>query len=152
MAAAILPAMLFFVAVWFGVDGFANRYDLKGMGDEARVPVKTLVVTGLFFMVPFAVLMERLFIGGQPRNMLRRWPFSPLLSCCFSTLPASRPCGRSAAFFVGHHHAGQQIAMIAAIILCASIIVGVLGQTGLGVKITSLIIDLSGGWLWLPCC
>jgi hypothetical protein len=44
--------------------------------------------------------------------------------------------------------AGQQIAMIAAIILCASIIVGVLGQTGLGVKITSLIIDLSGGWLW----
>jgi TRAP-type uncharacterized transport system fused permease subunit len=60
--------------------------------------------------------------------------------------PATDP----AAFFVGrHHHAGQQIAMIAAIILCASIIIGVLAITGLGVKITSLIIDLSGGWLWL---
>ena len=44
--------------------------------------------------------------------------------------------------------AGQQIATIASIILCASIIIGVLGITGLGVKITSLILSGSGGMLW----
>ena len=38
--------------------------------------------------------------------------------------------------------------MIAAIILCASIIIGVLGITGLGVKITSLILSGSGGLIW----
>ncbi len=38
--------------------------------------------------------------------------------------------------------------MIAAIILCASIIIGVLSITGLGVKITSLILSGSGGLLW----
>ena len=38
--------------------------------------------------------------------------------------------------------------MIAAIILCASIIIGVLGITGLGVKITSVILSGSGGALW----
>ena len=38
--------------------------------------------------------------------------------------------------------------MIAAIILCASIIIGVLGMTGLGVKITSIILSGSGGQLW----
>ena len=44
--------------------------------------------------------------------------------------------------------AGQQIAMIASIILCASIVIGVLSITGLGVKITSLILSGSGGMLW----
>jgi TRAP-type uncharacterized transport system fused permease subunit len=38
--------------------------------------------------------------------------------------------------------------MIAAIIICASIIIGVLSITGLGVKITSLILSGSGGMLW----
>jgi len=45
-------------------------------------------------------------------------------------------------------NSGVQIATIAAIILCASIIIGVLGITGLGVKITSLILSGSGGMLW----
>ncbi len=38
--------------------------------------------------------------------------------------------------------------MIASIILCASIVVGVLGMTGLGVKVTSLILSGAGGALW----
>ena len=38
--------------------------------------------------------------------------------------------------------------MIAAIIVCASIVIGVLGITGLGVKITSVIVAGSGGSLW----
>jgi len=38
--------------------------------------------------------------------------------------------------------------MIASIILCASLIIGVLSITGLGVKITSLILSGSGGLLW----
>ena len=38
--------------------------------------------------------------------------------------------------------------MIASIILCASIIVGVLGITGLGIKVTSLILSFSGGLIW----
>ena len=45
-------------------------------------------------------------------------------------------------------HAAQQVSMIAAIIVCASIIIGVLSITGLGVKITSLILSGSGGLLW----
>ena len=44
---------------------------------------------------------------------------------------------------------GKQISMIASIILCASIIIGVLGQTGLGIQITSTIVSWSGGNLWI---
>lgn len=148
MAAAALPALLFFVAVWFGVDGFANRYDLKGMGDEARIPARTLVVTGLFFLVPFAVLMERLFVGGYTAQYAAALAIMTaavlLLFNSSGVAPVQQITQRFSSAIIT---TGQQIAMIAAIILCASIIVGVLGQTGLGVKITSLIVDVSGGWL-----
>jgi TRAP-type uncharacterized transport system fused permease subunit len=45
-------------------------------------------------------------------------------------------------------NAASQIAMVASIILCAGIVIGVLQMTGLGVKVTSTIISLSGGQLW----
>ena len=43
---------------------------------------------------------------------------------------------------------GRQISLIGSIIICASIIIGVLSMTGLGVKLTSLIISLSGNSVW----
>lgn len=148
MAAAILPAVLFFCAVWFGVDGFASRYDLKGMGDEARIPARTLMITGGFFLVPFTVLMERLFHGGYTAQFAAALA---ILSAAILLLFTSQGlAGRQQIverFSTAIETSGRQIALIASIILCASLIVGVLGQTGLGVKITSLIVDLSGGWL-----
>jgi TRAP-type uncharacterized transport system fused permease subunit len=45
--------------------------------------------------------------------------------------------------------ASEQTAMIAAVIVCAGIIVGVLQMTGLGVKVTSAILSIAGGKLWL---
>ena len=148
MAAAILPAVLFFCAVWFGVDGFANRYDLKGMGDEARIPVKTLLITGGFFLVPFAVLMERLFHGGYTAQFAAA--LAILSAAVLLLFTGQGIAGKQQIverFATAIETSGRQIALIASIILCASLIVGVLGQTGLGVKITSLIVDLSGGWL-----
>jgi TRAP transporter 4TM/12TM fusion protein len=148
MAAAILPAVLFFCAVWFGVDGFANRYDLKGMGDEAHIPVKTLLVTGGFFLIPFFVLMERLFHAGYTAQFAAA--LAILTAAVLLVFTAQGVASRALIierFSSAIETSGRQIALIASIILCASIIVGVLGQTGLGVKITSLIVDLSGGSL-----
>jgi TRAP-type uncharacterized transport system fused permease subunit len=45
--------------------------------------------------------------------------------------------------------ASEQMAMIAAVIVCAGLIVGVLQMTGLGVKATSAILSIAGGKLWL---
>jgi TRAP-type uncharacterized transport system fused permease subunit len=44
---------------------------------------------------------------------------------------------------------GKQISLIGSIILCASIIIGVLSITGLGIKLTSLIISFSNNNVWL---
>ena len=45
--------------------------------------------------------------------------------------------------------ASRQIATIAAILICAGLITGVFHKTGVGVKITSLILSASDGNLWI---
>ena len=149
MAAALLPAILYFWAVWAGIDAYALRYDLEGLPEEQRPALRVVWITSGFFLVPFTVLIAGMFGAGV----------TPQYAACMAiltgavlllldrrlTLSAARTRQRLQAACLS---AGRQVSMIAAIILCASIIIGVLSITGLGVKITSLILLGSGGLLW----
>lgn len=149
MAAALLPALLYFIAVWVGIDGFSTRYELRGLNADERPSAQDVLITSAFFMVPFSVLLWGIFIGD----------FTPQYAACLAILAGALllpfdarlklDMKRTAARIVDACiSAGSQIAMIGAIILCASIVIGVLGITGLGVKITSVILSGSGGMLW----
>ncbi len=147
--AAFFPAILYFIAVWFGINAFCTRHQLSGLAPDDRPAIRTIAVTALFFCVPFVILLERMFRGG----------FTPQFAACVAILTAfmmlfidsrlsfswSRSVLRLETVTI---NAGKQIAMIASIIVCASIIIGVLGQTGLGVKITSLILSVSDDSIW----
>ncbi len=149
MGAALLPAILYFFTVWVGINAYAGRYALKGLPEDQRPALRDVIVTSLFFAVPFLVLMERMFNGG----------YTPQYAACVAimtvvplllfdarfTLSAKRTVLRFEKVFLT---SGRQISMIASIILCASIVIGVLGQTGLGVKITSLILSAAEAQLW----
>jgi len=150
MSAALLPATLFFFAAWAGVDLFARRYGLEGMSPEEIPEGRTVARLSPFFLLPFSILLAILFFTGYTpqfaaagaifasagllltgvrlRFSLGRW-FSRLAGACIS--------------------AAQQIATIASIIICAGLVIGVLNQTGLGVKVTSVILSLAGGQLWV---
>ncbi len=149
MAAAILPAILYFFAVWVGINAYARRYDLRGIDKSEQPSTRDVLITSAFFLVPFSVLLWGMFGAG----------FTPQYAACMAIL-----AGTALLFFNREGrfdrdqiarrissallNAARQIAMIASIIFCASIIIGVLSITGLGVKITSLILSGSGGLLW----
>ncbi len=149
MGAALLPAILYFMTVWAGINAFSLRYDLKGVAQENLPNRRVVFTTAMFFVVPFAILLERMFIGG----------YTPQYAACVAILAAflllfvdvnfnfslSRSWQRLQDVAI---NSGKQISTIAAIIICASIVIGVLGQTGLGVKITSLILSGAGHSLW----
>ncbi|KXJ56688.1 MAG: TRAP dicarboxylate transporter subunit DctM [Thalassospira sp. Nap_22] len=149
MVAAILPAVLYFLAVWVGINAFAMRYDLPGVPKEDRPNLRSVVITSAFFLVPFTILLWGMFGGG----------YTPQYAACLALLAGAAlllldadltvDLPRSKQRFADVClNAGRQVAMIGSIILCASIVIGVLGLTGLGVKITSLLISGSGGMLW----
>jgi len=149
MGAALLPALLYFAAVWFGINAFARRYSLRGLDADEQPGARTVLTTAAFFLVPFSVLLWGMFVGDytpQYAASLAILAAAVLLMFDASlTLDMSRTLSRVQHACV---HAGKQVATIAAIIICASIIIGVLGITGLGVKITSLIVSGAGGALW----
>lgn len=149
MAAALLPAILFFLAAWVGVNAYATRYDLKGLSAEDRPPLRSVVITAGFFAVPFAVLMWGMFGAGlTPQYAACMAILAGALMLLFSAEGRIDLGGLPGRLENAFLTAARQVSMIAAIILCASIIIGVLSITGLGVKLTSLILSGSQGLLW----
>lgn len=45
MAAAILPAILYFFAVWVGINAYATRFDLRGVDEADRPKRRDVIVT-----------------------------------------------------------------------------------------------------------
>jgi TRAP transporter 4TM/12TM fusion protein len=148
--ASILPAILFFFVAWVGVHYFALRFGLKGLPADQLPGWRLASATAPFFAAPLVVLIVMLLVLA----------YSPAYSAMMATavtvamllwdgqrkrISASLFASR---FMIGLVDAARQIALIAAIIICSGLIVGVFHATGLGVKITGLILDLSGGKLW----
>ena len=150
MAAATLPALLYFWTVWVGINAWNRREPLAAVPSDEQPSKKRVLATSAFFAIPFAVLLWGIFA----------MTWTAEYAACVATgvgalllitdargqvsWSAIKDRVRSAMT-----NAGRQVAMIASIILCASIIVGVLAITGLGVKITSVILSSGEGSLWV---
>ena len=148
IVAAALPALLYFFAVWIGVDIYAIRFGLRPLDPAARPAFRNVLITASFFLIPFTVLLVFMYVG-----------FTPQYAAAVAILAATFLLFINGSLVISFRAgvgricdaaviAGGQIAMIASIILCASIIIGVLGITGLGIKVTSLILSFSGGMIW----
>ena len=149
MAAALLPAILYFFAVWVGINAYTRKYDLKGIPQDEKPSMRDVAITSVFFLIPFSVLLWGMFVANlTPQYSACLAIFSGALllltdkEFSFNTTEILRRIERALIT------SARQIALIGAIILCASIIIGVLGITGLGVKVTSLILSLSGENIW----
>ena len=147
--AASLPALLYFYTVWIGVNRYADLFALKPLEASDQPNTTELLITVAFFLVPFAVLLWLMFGGYTPQYAAA---LAAVAAACLlfagsdSKLDIIRGFTRLSQAIV---ISGRQISMIASIILCASLIVGVLGITGLGVKLTSFILSVSGDSLYL---
>ena len=147
--AAFIPALLYFATIWFGVNRYAELYGLRPYKTHMLPALSLVVKTGLFFFIPFSVLLFFMYIGYTPQFSAALAIFSAFF-LLFVDIDLNFSWEKSKMRFVkASIFSGQQIATIASIILCASLIVGVLGITGLGIKVTSTILTLSGESLWL---
>ncbi|MEO1458143.1 MAG: TRAP transporter fused permease subunit, partial [Pseudomonadota bacterium] len=149
ITAAMFPAILYFLTVWQGIDAFAIRLRLAALPASERPTRGRVALTAAFFAVPFAVLLVGLFASG----------LTPPYAGALATLSAAllllvddrgpvAPRRLGARLAGACVTAGRQVALIGSVILCASLIVGVLAITGLGVKLTSLILSGAGQSLW----
>ncbi len=147
--ASLPPAILFFFTVWIGINFYSNFLNLKPIPQKESPEKKSTLLTFLFFLVPFVCLLFFMFSGFTPQ-------YSASIAILLSYILLFFNIKDKFNFDLGIKRiidscllVGKQISLIASIILCASIIIGVLSMTGLGIKLTSLIISFSNNNLWL---
>jgi TRAP transporter 4TM/12TM fusion protein len=145
--AAIIPATLYYLAVFIQVDLRAAKLDLKGMPSEQIPNFWRVVLKGWTFVLPFLVLIGLLFFfGWEPESSgLITAGGSLALGLCFArhqgvtwtkALSVLRDTGRGL-LEVGVTSAG------------AGIIIGVLSITGLGFIFSDMLVSLAGGNVFL---
>ncbi len=136
--AAIIPAVLYFVSVYFMVDFEAAKLGMRGMRED-EIPKIGRLLRQLFLFLPIVILIVALFMGY---SVIRAGTLATLSAAVVSWLTPHRMGPRSVikAFEI----AGNMSIQIIAVCACAGIIVGVISLTGVGARFSNLLLGLAG--------
>jgi len=161
---ALVPAIMYYITVLFFVHYEAKKFGLEGQPKESLPRVWNVIKEGLHFIIPVAILIYVLVANYSPMmagfvavmstaaaslvaNTVR-WAVST------TRLPADDPRRESLAGFslrefkliVNALEKGATNAiMVSVACAAAGIIVGMVTLTGMGLKFSSLVLDLSFG-------
>lgn len=144
--AAIGPALLYYVAAYWMIDFYAASSHLHGLPREQLPRFRAVLLQHGYLLLPLVVLLYMIMVAGVS-------PFRAALYALATTVVLSwlRPDTRlDLRKIIGAMQDGAKRTIeIGATCAGAGIIVGVLSLTGLGGKLSELLIDLAGGSLLL---
>jgi TRAP transporter 4TM/12TM fusion protein len=135
--AAIVPALLYYAALFAAIRFRAVKMNLPRGGELSREPV----VRRLHLLIPLAVVVALLATGRSPMRAAF-WAVITAFATAFvrrETRPNLRTTGR--ALLAG----ASSTVQVAAACATAGIVVGVASLTGIGLRMSDLIITMSGG-------
>ena len=146
MRAALIPALLFFGSLFFVVHMQAVKTDIKPVArpdDADDEALWKILLKGGQYILPFVTLVAMMVNGYSPFKS----SYISILLLLASNIVWERRIGpelfvKSARAIT---HGAKSVIPIAAACAAAGIIAGTLGFTGLGSKISGLIIEASGG-------
>lgn len=146
-AAAVLPAILYYLGVFVQVDLIAARDDISAP-DEDRMTVAQVMAAGWHFLLPFVILLYALF-------WLRMDPEDSALLASVAIVVAGFLRGykgeRLSLTTLGRVfvETGTSMVDLILIVAAAGFVIGVLNITGLGFAMTLLLVDSVGSSLIL---
>lgn len=144
-AAAIIPAIIYYIAVITMVHLEACKYDLKGLPKERLPKAKEVLQEKGHLLVPIIGLVY-LLVRGYTALFAAFWAI--VMSLAISMLKKETRLNLKG--LLGAFEDGAKGALgVAAACACAGMVVGVVTLTGLGLKIANGIVSLGGGNLLL---
>lgn len=141
--AAVIPALLYYIGVWLGVHYEAKKYGLKGTPREELPKFGPLFMEKGHLAIPLAVIVYLLVSGYTPmRAALAAIALSIICACL-------RKSTRIGFKEIINGLIDGSKGVLGVLIACATagIIIGVVTKTGVGLKVATALLDLSGGQL-----
>ena len=136
--AAIIPAILYFVSVYFMVDFEAAKLGMRGMRED-ELPKFNKLVRQVYLFIPIIILIAALFMGY---SVIRAGTLATVAAAVVSWFTPHRMGLRS--ILKAFELAGIMSIQIIAVCACAGIIVGVISLTGVGARFSAVLLDLAG--------
>ena len=142
--AALIPAVLFYVALFIQVDLEAARRGLKPL-EPSQIPrVRAVMRAGWYFPIPFVVLVYTLFwLNYEPETAGLAATVASLALAIIFPFQGKRIGWRD--LFEMLRSSGIAVLELFMIGAAAGIIIGTLTYSGLGFSLTLLLLNISGG-------
>jgi len=144
--AAFLPAVLYYVALYFMLDFEAANTGLRGLDKKDIPPFIQTLKEGWYFIVPVVVLM--LLIGYFGYNVAKSGLYATLVLVAVSYFRKETRLG-PAKIKTSLEQGALAFADLGAAAGVIGILMSAVSLTGLGMTLSSGLIEASGGQLWL---
>lgn len=145
MAAALIPALLYYISLFLMVDLEAARLGIRGLSRE-DLPTSRQVVSQLHLLLPVAVLVAALMAGVSP---MRAGLYGILTTVAVSWFGRREARLTPLRIVEALEQAGKRTVMIAVATGMAGIVIGIVTYTGLGLNFVGLVSRFSGGIAWV---
>jgi TRAP transporter 4TM/12TM fusion protein len=137
---ALIPALLYYFAVFMSIHFMAGKMGLKGLPREELPRLKKVMITRGHLFIPLIVIVYMLSAG-----------YTPMYACIYSTVAVivlsyvrkeTRIGFRT--FLKALQESARNTLAVAAACASAGIVIGVINLTGIGLKFTGLVLYLAG--------
>jgi TRAP transporter 4TM/12TM fusion protein len=151
--AGIIPAILYFFAVFTQVHFEAKKLGLKGMKRSELPKARELLLKRGYLVIPLVTIIWLLTEGATPMKAAM-WAIiiSVVIASLVSIINVLRKRKATFTFMdvVKGLETGARGALgVIAACACAGIIIGVVTKTGLGLKLGEILVEAAGGKLFL---
>ncbi len=144
--AALIPAVLYYAALFLITDVRAIKANLKGLPKDELPDVKNALLKRGYHGLPLLFLIVLIIMGWSP---LRVAFWATVLAMAIALVSIRNPKKWLNSIIEAFYQGSKQTVPIAVACAGAGIIVGVIGVTGLGTKIASGLISFAHGNLLL---
>jgi TRAP transporter 4TM/12TM fusion protein len=149
IAAAAIPAILYYFAVGIMVHLEASKLGLKGVPREQLPKLRKVLMTKGYLLVPLLVIVYCLIKGYTPLlSAFYAIQINVIIAIIATIIKKDKSFGFKE-FFSALEQGAKGSVGVACACACAGIIVGIVTLTGLGLRIAELIVTLAQGNLLL---
>ncbi len=141
--AALIPAILYFLAIFSIVHFYSMKIGIKGLPQSEVPAIGKVVYEKWLFIVPLAILILTLIAGYSPRIAVLYSLFATVVVTLFKKETRFTP----STFLQALADSAYNSVMISCACAAAGIVIGIVLLTGMGAKITALVINVSAGSL-----
>lgn len=143
--AAAIPALLYYLGVASSIHFEARKSDLARIPKELIPSVKTTLPKSAPLFIPVTLLIYLLLDGRDPTTSVF-WATAVSVILYFATVRGMAVLRERARNIVSAMEAGgKSIVLVASLCCCAQIVIGMVNLSGLGIKMSELVIGLSMG-------